>query len=346
MRLAAPLESVEVHQDLLALDRSPREDRARIARVVNRPVLAQQRPEKPTDGKSHRSASWITRRRLKSSDPVDKSKALWLILVTVAGCLALAGCTADPGKPAGAAPPRVRLSFIQQRIDEGTSRADLRVVSHEGRSLAVTAIGLDWPGYGGHRVQHYETTVAPRQTLDLRMTLPPPACATAGPPAYGIVVLDGTTVRARIDRTGQGYLHRIWQRACDERAVRRAVDVRYTGPWRTLHAFGWDHALEGRLLLTRRAGGSTVRLDQLTGSVLFALHPARPLVLASGRASAQVPLVFVPGRCDAHGLADSQQTFVFRATVRVGTGRAMRVYAEPDRETRRRALAMLHEQCR
>jgi hypothetical protein len=70
------------------------------------------------------------------------------------------------------------------------------------------------------------------------------------------------------------------------------------------------------------------------------------LVLASGRASAQVPLVFVPGRCDAHGLADSQQTFVFRATVRVGTGRAMRVYAEPDRETRRRALAMLHEQCR
>ena len=92
-----------------------------------------------------------------------------------------------------------------------------------------------------------------------------------------------------------------------------------------MRAFGWDHALEGRLLLTRRGGGSTVRLDQLTGSVLFALHPARPLVLASGRASAQVPLVLVPGRCDAHSLADSQQTFVFRATVRVGTGRAMRV---------------------
>jgi hypothetical protein len=267
------------------------------------------------------------------------------LLGTLVGALLVTGCSSSPAAPreAGPAAPRVRLSFIQQRIDEGTSRANLRLISREGRQLTVSGIGLDWEGYGGSFRRVYETTVAARQTLDLRMQMPSPSCGPAPAPAYGIVVLDGVTVRARIDASGEGYLHRMWQRACDQRAVSKAVSIRYAGPWRSVRAFGWD-GVQGRMEVVRRSGSQAVTLTELTGSVLFDLH-AEPVVLPPGAASASSPVVFVPGRCDAHGLSQSQQTFVFRATVRLDAGRRMRVYAEPDDATRRVANGMLRKAC-
>ncbi len=240
--------------------------------------------------------------------------------------------------------PDVRLSFIQQRPDEGTARGNLRVVSRARRPLTVSAVGLDWRGYGGSRLVAYSTTVQPGQTLDLRMTMPAPTCTARPASAYGLVVLDGLRVRSRIDPSGQGYLRRMWRRACDQSTFARTVRYAYTGPWRTVRYRGYD-ALSGRLVLRRRSGTAPVRLDALTGSVLFDLRLAHPLVLRHGQESSSAALLLDPGRCDAHGLASSQQTFVFRATVRLAGGRPMRVYVEPGREAVAHANAMLRRAC-
>jgi len=210
--------------------------------------------------------------------------------------------------------------------------------------LVATRIGLDWPGYGGRLRQPTEATLQPRQTIDLRMIMPRPTCDAPGAPAYGLVTLNGQAVRMRIDASGQGYLTRMWRRACDEQAVTEAVGIDYTGPWRTVRTLGYD-ALQGRVRLTRRAGDPAVTLTELTGSVLFELHTGGALTLAPGQRSTSRPVVFVPGRCDSHGLSQSQQTFVFRATLRLDGGRRMRVYAEPGRRARSEANAMLRREC-
>jgi hypothetical protein len=259
----------------------------------------------------------------------------------------VAACTSEPTSPAPSRdprPPDVRLSFIQQRLDEGTSRGNLRVISHDARALTVSRVGIDWPGYGDRVVQPMDGTIEPRQTLDLRVVLPPPVCEAPAASAYGIVVLAGVTVRARIDGSGRGYLTRMWQRACDERAFGDAVSVTYEGPWRTVRAFGYD-ALQGRVVMRRLSGDPMVKLTELTGSVLFELHLAHPLVLPPGQRATSAPVVFVPGRCDSHGLSQSQQTFVFRATVHLDNGRRMRVYVEPGRRARAEANAMLRRAC-
>ena len=262
--------------------------------------------------------------------------------------VALVGaCTSEPTSPDSPrhpSPPHVRLSFIQQRLDEGTSRGNLRVISHDPRALTVSRVGVDWPGYGDPVVQHVDGTIEPRQTLDLRVVMPPPTCDAPPAPAYGVVVLAGITVRARIDHDGQGFLTRMWQRACDERAFGEAVSVTYEGPWRTVRAFGYD-ALQGRVVMRRRSRDPTVTLGELTGSVLFELHLAHPLVLSPGQRTTSAPVVFVPGRCDSHGLSQSQQTFVFRATVHIDGGRRMRVYVEPGRRARAEANTMLRRAC-
>ena len=181
--------------------------------------------------------------------------------------VALVGaCTSEPTSPDSPrhpSPPHVRLSFIQQRLDEGTSRGNLRVISHDPRALTVSRVGVDWPGYGDPVVEHMDGTIEPRQTLDLRVVMPPPTCDAPPAPAYGVVVLAGITVRARIDHDGQGFLTRMWQRACDERAFGEAVSVTYEGPWRTVRAFGYD-ALQGRVVMRRRSGDPTVTLGELT----------------------------------------------------------------------------------
>lgn len=343
-------ERLEEESNLLALNPLPGKQRAGLAGVHERAFLTQHRSQKPAHLTWHHFAPCGSLRIPKSSDLIDKCKTPLrrghLLVVVLASMLLVSGCHDQPQRRTtpDPTPPAVGLSFIQQRIDEGTTRGNLRVINEENKPLVVTRIGLDWPGYGRF-VRDFETTIAPRQTIDLRIDMPKPLCDAATPRAFGIVDFSGSVLRARIDGSGQGYLQRMWRRACDMTAVSQAVSFHYSGPWRSVTAFGYHHVLHGRFELRRRSGNEPVTLVRLTGSVLFDLHLDRRIVLGPHAAAGSSSLVFVPGRCDAHGLSQSQQTFVFRAAVRIGSGRLMNVYAEPDRHTQNRANAMLDRAC-
>lgn len=267
------------------------------------------------------------------------------VVIGLAVVLTFGSCSPPADQPPSAPPPRITLSFIQQRIDEGTPRAQLRVVNRSPDAVTVTGVGLDWAGYGGRFLQEYDTTVPPGQIVDLRVILPSPTCDAAPGPVFGLVETGGTTVRARLDESGQGFVTRTWTRACAEQRLSSAVDIGYGDRWEPAGS-GRDSTLRGTLELSRRADSSPIRVVSLAGSVLF--QPVLPgrMILPRGQGSASFPLALVPVRCDEHAVGQSTQTFLFRATVRIGASEPLVVPVVPDQRAKDLALALLTRACR
>jgi len=261
------------------------------------------------------------------------------------GSVVLSACTA--GAPAETeVPSPVSMSFLQERIDEGTSRAKLRVVNPTKEGVDVTGIGLQWPGYGGRILEPYETTVPAGQTLDLSLVLPEPVCVQARERAVGLVELsEGTVVRDELDAAGQEFLRRVWRRSCAEQLVAERVALGYGETWQR-RGKGRGSSLLGSVEVSRRQGDAEIRLVEMLGSVLFDVRLARPAVLAPGVAKASFPVSLTPARCDEHALGQSTQTFTFRATLEIGEAEPVTVVARPDPNCRRQAFSMLYAACR
>ena len=258
--------------------------------------------------------------------------------------LGLLSCTSGPPQD-GHARRDVRLSFIQQRVDEGTEQAQLRVLNHGARGLAIRGVGLDWTGFGGRFLEPYVTTVAPGQTLDLRITLPAPECAAVSGLPHGVLRLGADRMLRRpLDVQGRDFLLRVWRRMCAEQYVTRQVALGYGSGWRSVPWRG-TLALAGPLVLERRAAEAEVRVLDMFGSVLLDTRLATPLALEPGDRISVSRLRLVPTRCDEHALGQSTQSFNFRATVQVGDDDPVTVLLVPGRRLQRRALAMLYSAC-
>lgn len=277
----------------------------------------------------------------------------WVVVVVAVLVASVSGCAGTPtadGPPAGdvAPPAGVGLSFGQLRNDEGTDRAQLRVVNGSAASLRVTGVGLDWPGFGDFLVD-YDTVVEPGRTLDLRFSLPEPQCRpTREEEVRGRLRLateEGEeVVAAALDETGAGYVTRIRTRWCEDRAVARAVRVSYADAWRLVGS-GRRARLVGAVTVERRGTHEPVTLASLRGSVLLETGLPRPLRLREGQDVATSRLTLTVPRCDEHAFIDSSQTFHFLAGVRLGARPVASVYRLPGAATRRAAERLLDEAC-
>ena len=274
--------------------------------------------------------------------------------------LILAGCAAegaDDGGPSESRTPvspsstpsqptGIELSFIQQRYDEGTPRANVRVGNHTEDLLRVRSVGVDWPGFPG-RPQRVDYDVPGGLTVDLRYVLPRPDCsAEAGStPAQAVVVTRRRTIRQPMPRDGMGFLARIWRTTCNELRIARAASVRFDDRWSEGEGTGMDGVMRGRLLLERRQGTDPVETTLLEGSVLFELGLTGPGRLEGGARRVAVPIEVRPGRCDEHGRSQATQTFVFRVWVSVGDDEPLVRNLVPARRQQARMLAFLDHVC-
>lgn len=252
----------------------------------------------------------------------------------------------SPSPSPGSAPRGIELSFIQQRFDEGTPRANVRVVNHTDRLLRVQRVGVDWAGFpGSPQVVDYD--VPGGLTVDLRYVLPRPDCsAEAGSaPAHAVAVTRRRTIRRPMPRDGMGFLTRIWTTTCNQQRIARAATVRFADRWVEGEGTGMDGVMRGQLLLERREGDSPVEATQLEGSVLFELGLTGPGRLAEAARRVAVPVEVRPGRCDEHGRSQATQTFVFRVWVSVGDGEPLVRNLVPTRRQQARMLAFLDHVC-
>jgi hypothetical protein len=235
-----------------------------------------------------------------------------LLLVAVPGCSAAGD---DPTPPSTI---DVSLGFTQLLPDEGTPKGLLRVVNEGDEPLAVTGAGLRWSGYGPEFTREQDATLAPGQTLDLRVLLPEARCGRGDEPISGVVSTAEATKVQRLSKSGQQFLRRLWQRGCDDALVADNVRVSYAPGWRTS---GGAASLDGALRLVRGDGTEPVTVRYADGSVLYDLVLPRQVTLAADQGRVDVPLSIRPGnRCDEHAIGQATAPFAFRVGVRVGDG--------------------------
>lgn len=250
--------------------------------------------------------------------------------------------------PASAAPtpaPGVHLSFIQQRFDDGTNRAQVRVINNTRRILHVRKVGVVWPGFPTG-LQPMDYPVPGGLTVDLRYLLPRADCsASAGSaPAYAVVTTKHRRIRQPMPADGTRFLTRLWRSTCNERRIQHAASVSYGDSW-TEEGTGLGAVLHGRLLLTRRDENEAVTVDQVQGSVLFELKTPGGTMLPEAASRASLPLDVSPGRCDQHGRSQSTQSFVFRVWLKLADGEPLAEVVQPTKRQQDRLLAFLDHAC-
>jgi hypothetical protein len=279
--------------------------------------------------------------------------AALLAVVLLAGC----GSDAPTARPARASltplptrsetppPPGIHLSFIQQRFDEGTNRAQVRVINNTGRILYVRHVGVQWPGFPTG-LQKMPYPVPGGLTVDLRYFLPRADCRqSAGTAtAYAVVDTKRRRIRQRMPADGTRFLTRLWRTTCNERRIRHAATLSYGDSW-SEEGSGLDAVLHGRLIVSRSSDTEAVTVDQVQGSVLFALRLPGGTMLPEGASRVSLPIDISPGRCDQHGRSQSTQSFVFRVWVRLAGGEPLAEVVQPTKPQQDRLLAFLDHAC-
>ncbi|QIK67464.1 hypothetical protein G7072_14925 [Nocardioides sp. HDW12B] len=244
-----------------------------------------------------------------------------LVLVVL---LTSAGCTTQEASDETSAvrAPRLTLGLTQLIPEEGTDQALLRVTNDGDEPLLVTAVGLDWAGYGPAFAVPNDATVAPGQTLDLRTTLPEPVCDDRSPePAAGVLDTSTGRVVVPLKDLSQDYLRRLWRTQCDARLVAEALSVDFEGGW-SQEGVGDDASTASTLVLTRRSGDEPLEVRRVDGSVLYDLALDAPLRVAPGEAGGRTTVRILPGnRCDEHARGQATAPFDFELGLVVGDRR-------------------------
>lgn len=270
---------------------------------------------------------------------------------TAAGlaALALGGCGADPGPaPRGAVgelPAGVHHSFLQERREEGSPNARIRVANTGHVPVHVEGVGLVWPGYAA-TMGDFAYTVDPGETWDLPFTLSAPDCDHGAPATApeGAVLVDGDRLVGPIDDVGVTFLTRVWRAQCARMLLDDAVGVSYDDLDGS-RIVADRSTLRASLVLSRRAGDEQIRITGNQGSVLFDLRLGRPRTLLSGAEVLRIPLDITPVRCDEHAIGQASQPFFFRYFIAIGEADASYVIVEPDETERELLLDFWHLAC-
>jgi len=265
--------------------------------------------------------------------------------------MAVSACSGDSERHRERAPVALGASFVQQRWHEHTDRADVRVTNLGEDDVVVTGVGVSWPGFPGHDVFASDATFFGGQTIDLAMTLPAPDCtADASAPVMALVETEGRLHTMDVDDAGTRAIRSIWRSECAAARLAAVADLAWGETWRVVSDRG-EPKLQGSLELTRRSDASRVAITGLLGSVLLDLEPVhdrRPLLrLATDQDHASLPVALGSnGRCDAHALGGSTQTFLLRVDVQLGRAEPQQITMTPDRRTRAAVLDVVRAACR
>ncbi len=300
------------------------------------------------------------------------------ILAVVSALLALAACTAGsdgaPGPDAspttalglggpGESTPGMRATVVQQRADVGTTRIGLEVTTDRRTTVHVSGVQLVSDAFEEQPVTPKDTDFTPGRTIDLTVDYGTPVCTpdVSVDDAQVVVhyVADGGDLTATLPvaRLGRDLLSHLHTAGCARQRLDQAASLTYVTPFHRQVVDG-ELSLVGALRLQRPpdgGSGEVVVIESVFGSVLFEFAvgagPAGPSghrvgVLGRDQRATTVPvLIRGTNRCDPHERSASQQTFIFTADVRVGSGRVHREIIEPPTRLRVQAMALLDDVC-
>ena len=258
--------------------------------------------------------------------------------------LGLAGCTASEEPRRLPPAPRVSVTVVQQRVDEATRTVGVEATNRGDAPVHVSSVRLSGGGLDAETTP-LDTDLQPGLTVALRTSYGTPDCAERTGPVSATLEIDGRVVELPVDAAGQEEVDRLLDVDCARRTLAATAAVRLTGPYRRVVRDG--PRLRGRLVLLRRAPGAAVDVRSLGGSVLIELEPVhQPADLDEGSERAVTPVLLgSTGRCDAHALGGSTQTFLLSAYVRLGVAPEQRVVLVPPPAVQNQVLRVVDQAC-
>jgi hypothetical protein len=252
--------------------------------------------------------------------------------IVLLATLALSAC-ATPAAPSTALPDGLTVSVYQNRVDVGNRKLSVTFHNDTGSKLTITRLEFTSPQFVGAALWPKEsTTIAAGTAISLAVQLPEPDCTAQNPiPSveFDYQLEDGrkgTTITEPVDELTR--LPQIFVEDCVEVAVHDVVDVQAV----TLPR---DGMVGGRLVaeidvtLTPTGADGSVVFEQTGGTTLLTTvdaagipNPAMTLdVTVDGTdAPSTMTLVYAPGRCDAHAIAEDKRGTIFPISVTTSTG--------------------------
>lgn len=216
----------------------------------------------------------------------------------------------------------VLVGIEQARHLEGSRRFQAATTFTSTEPITVRSIVLRSNLFEELPAEPKDSLLTPGRTVDLQFDLGPADCAVddVTPTAAVVVELsigDDTNEAVLLAMDAPtGFLLETHARDCQLADVGEAASI-------TFGSFEppTDTGVRTQIVLTRHGGTETVTATDFRGSVILHVDTApdpSTLVLEPGVPGASSPVTIEVTRCDPHGLAGSQRTFVFAAFVAVG----------------------------
>lgn len=228
----------------------------------------------------------------------------------------------------------VRTWIGQQRHLEGTRRITVPVQFLSDTPVTVTAIAVRTPHFDPLPPEPKESLLHPGRKVALQVDLGPPRCGSlADEPSevHLTVRLGDDPPRVLVLPVPTWLLDALRDRECAVAALQEAVSVRF-GDFSEPDGI----ALGTELVVERQDSADRIVIERIAGSVLLTIAPESAetpvATIPPGAPDARIPVEVSATRCDAHGLAGSQKTFVFSVWVAVGDAEPVYVEVRPPPE--------------
>lgn len=232
--------------------------------------------------------------------PILTSSRVFVALACVAAtaCGGLSGCAVgDPAEDD--AIPLSAEAYRSREDDAAGGRIHVRIANTGDAPVAVTSVALDSPGFEAAPATRREVELGPGNRIDVETEYGPVRCDTSPESAYaliGVADRDGSPVRVPL-AAPYDVLARIHDGDCAAEDLARAVPVTLipaaappepTAP------------LPAQLIVSRGTASGDVRVDEIGGSVLYALHGTLPATMRAGEDRLSVDITIDAARCDPH----------------------------------------------
>lgn len=269
-------------------------------------------------------------------------------VLAVVLCAGAGACSNQASSPSQAQPAVWTATFEQDRPDQASRNADVKLTNTRDVEVTVDGVRLRWSGYRRGPFQPTDMTYSAGHIHRLDVRLPRPRCGhtPADPPRVEARLVDGSTDSATLDAAGAALLRRLWQRDCQEYLLQEEVHVSLER-WRLERRQG-ELVLLGDLAARRGSSAAQATLVETRGSVLLDFEPEDTdhLLLRRGAQSGSVPVVVSSiGRCDPHALGQSTQTFTLRLWLSLDGGPEQALVTVPDASTRALMQDVLADDC-
>lgn len=244
--------------------------------------------------------------------------------------LALAGCAPTPSQEL---PDGLTVSVYQNRVDVGNRKLSVTFHNDTEHKLTITRLVFTSPQFAEPAVWPKEsTTIAAGTAISLAVQLPDPDCTAENPiPSveFDYTFADGpsgTAITEPVDELTR--LPQIFVEDCVEVAVHDVVDVQAMTLPRDA-TVGERLVAEVDVTLTPTGSDGSVVFEQASGTTLLTPvdaagipTPIMPLdVTVNGTdAPSTMTLVYAPGRCDAHAIAEDKRGTIFPINVTTSAG--------------------------